>query len=194
MQRQSNDCLDKRNHGRRSLPENKQPYSKKGKNLFHVYNIDDYHSIHENRRPDTVSTSTANHFATCVAKPVIESYSVQLTSNGVSVHNPENVEASKICCYADNIVEHKKERSIRGLQLVEFREQHLHSVEDYLNALNIILLINNKTQHLDGQVAPVDKPSIGTCVKQLAKNKGQNYKKIQKDMQRYRVSINDRLT
>ncbi|RIB27634.1 hypothetical protein C2G38_2240004 [Gigaspora rosea] len=102
------------------------------------------------------------------AKPVIESYSVQLTSNGVSVHNPENVETSKICwyllnvytgafdisytdrqsykisqgliintfdpiemltihSYADNIVERKEERSMRGLQLVEFREQHLHS-------------------------------------------------------------------
>ncbi|RIB00161.1 hypothetical protein C2G38_2235384 [Gigaspora rosea] len=34
-------------------------------NNFHVYNIDDYHSIHENRRPDTVSTSTVKHFATC---------------------------------------------------------------------------------------------------------------------------------
>ncbi|RIB25938.1 hypothetical protein C2G38_2241095 [Gigaspora rosea] len=96
------------------------------KNLFHIYNIDDYHAIHENRRPDTVSTSTANHFATCVAKPVIESYSVQLTSNGVSVHNPEIVEASKICYYANNIVERNEERSMRGLQLVGFREQHLH--------------------------------------------------------------------
>ncbi|RIB05675.1 hypothetical protein C2G38_2219021 [Gigaspora rosea] len=73
------------------------------KNLFHVYKIDDYHAIHENCRPDTVSTSTANHFATCVAKPVIESYSVQFTSNGVSVHNPENVEASKICWYLLNV-------------------------------------------------------------------------------------------
>ncbi|RIB24963.1 hypothetical protein C2G38_2241710 [Gigaspora rosea] len=138
------------------------------KNLFHVYNINDYHAIHKNRRPDTVSTSTANHFATCVAKLVIESYSVQLTFNRVSVYNPENVEASKICwyllnvyigafdisytdrqsykisqgliintfdpiemltihSYADNIVECKEERSMRGLQLVGFREQHLHS-------------------------------------------------------------------
>ncbi|RIB17432.1 hypothetical protein C2G38_2187279 [Gigaspora rosea] len=277
------------------------------KNLFHVYNIDNYHAIHENRRPDTVSTSTANHFATCVAKPVINHFSVQHTFNGVSVHNPENVEASKICwylinvytgvfdisytdrqsykisqgliidtfdpietltihSYTDNIVEHKEERSMRGLQLVGFREQHLYSVEDYLNALNVILLINSKTQHLDGKVAPVvadwpgqlfirkllhlrkstntdfiipqqiksflpmlgplhlslnsrehviliyhsffekmfhyifgkkkigketstleDKPFIGTRAKRLAKNKGQNYKKIWKSMQRYQV-------
>ncbi|RIB13372.1 hypothetical protein C2G38_2198074 [Gigaspora rosea] len=48
------------------------------KNLFHSYNIDDYYAIYENRRPDTVLTSTANHFATCVGKPVIEHFSVQL--------------------------------------------------------------------------------------------------------------------
>ncbi|RIB27983.1 hypothetical protein C2G38_2159173 [Gigaspora rosea] len=148
------------------------------------------------RKPDTVSTSTTNHFATCVAKPVSKSFSVQLTSNRVSVHNPKNVEASKICwyllnvytgvfdisytdhqsykisqgliintfdpiemltihSYTNNIVERKEERSIRGLQLVGVREQYLHMVEDYLNALNIILLINSKMQHLDRQVAPV---------------------------------------
>ncbi|RIB12412.1 hypothetical protein C2G38_2200725 [Gigaspora rosea] len=55
--------------------------------LFHVYNIDDYHSIHENRRPDTVSTSTANHFATCVAKPISDYPSVPIIYNGMSVHN-----------------------------------------------------------------------------------------------------------
>ncbi|CAG8824208.1 754_t:CDS:1, partial [Racocetra fulgida] len=41
------------------------------------------------------------------------------------------------------------------LQLVGFKKQHLHSVENYLSALNIILLINSKTQHLDGRVVPV---------------------------------------
>ncbi|RIB26101.1 hypothetical protein C2G38_2030493 [Gigaspora rosea] len=64
-------------------------------NNFHVYNIDNYHSIHENRRPDTVSTSTANHFTTCVAKPIVGCSSVPLVFNGVSVHNPANVEASR---------------------------------------------------------------------------------------------------
>ncbi|RIB10135.1 hypothetical protein C2G38_2206956 [Gigaspora rosea] len=41
-------------------------YFIENKNLFHVYNIDDYHAIHENRRPDTESTSIANNFAICV--------------------------------------------------------------------------------------------------------------------------------
>ena len=60
---------------------------------MHIYNIDDFHDIHEKRRPDTTSTSTANHFATCVAKPVIDCLKIPLVFNGVSVHNPNNIEA-----------------------------------------------------------------------------------------------------
>ncbi|CAG8479376.1 6790_t:CDS:2, partial [Racocetra fulgida] len=47
------------------------------------------------------------------------------------------------------------ERSMEGLQLVGFKEQHLHSVQDYLSALKLILAINNKTHYLDGYVAPI---------------------------------------
>ncbi|CAB4487012.1 unnamed protein product [Rhizophagus irregularis] len=65
---------------------------------LHIYNIDDYHDIHEKRRPDTVTTSTAKHFSTCVAKPVMECFAVPIVFNGVSVHNPNNVEAPRICC------------------------------------------------------------------------------------------------
>ncbi|RIB03386.1 hypothetical protein C2G38_2225214 [Gigaspora rosea] len=163
-------------------------------NNFHVYNIDDYHSIHENRRPDTVSCSTANHFATCVAKLILGCSSVPLVFNEVSVHNSENVEAPRICwyllhrytgifnisysdymesqgrlvsnyfdpielltihSYTDNIEERKEERLIKDVQLLGFKEQDLHSVQDYTNVLNLILSINNKTHHLDGRVAPI---------------------------------------
>ncbi|RIB04193.1 hypothetical protein C2G38_2223040 [Gigaspora rosea] len=165
-------------------------------NNFHVYNIDNYHSIHEKRRPDTVSTSTANHFATCVAKPIIECPSVPLVFNGVSIHNPANVEAPRICwyllnrytgifdisysdyqqlqgrivsndfdpielltihSYADNIEERKKKQSIKGVQLLGFKEQNLHSVQDYVSVLKFILSINNKTQHLDSWLIIKDK-------------------------------------
>ncbi|CAG8556884.1 547_t:CDS:2, partial [Scutellospora calospora] len=67
--------------------------------LFHVYNIDNYHAIHKNRRPDTVSTSDAKHFATCVAKPVLKQHSVPIMFNEISIHNSENVESSRICWY-----------------------------------------------------------------------------------------------
>ena len=67
--------------------------------MFYIYNIDDYHAIHELRRPDTVSTSAAKHFVTCVAKPVIDSQFVPLTFNGISIHNLSNVEAWRINWY-----------------------------------------------------------------------------------------------
>ncbi|RIB21730.1 hypothetical protein C2G38_2140536 [Gigaspora rosea] len=69
------------------------------KNRLHVYNIDDYHAIHGIRRPDTTSISSANHFATCIAKPVLESQSILLVHNNVSIHNPANIEAPRICWY-----------------------------------------------------------------------------------------------
>ncbi|RIB16278.1 hypothetical protein C2G38_2038705 [Gigaspora rosea] len=71
-------------------------------NVFYVYNIDDYHAVHENRRPDTVSTSTANHFATCIAKLIVGFSSVPIVFNNILIHNPENVEASRICWYLIN--------------------------------------------------------------------------------------------
>ncbi|RHZ86168.1 hypothetical protein Glove_54g51 [Diversispora epigaea] len=175
-------------------------YFIENKNILHIYNIDDYHSIHEIRQPNTVLTSLAKHFATCVAKPINEFSSVPLVTgrmeknrtcvfNGISIYNSLNVEASRICWYLinyytgrfdfsylqkhsiinqsdriemltihdynDNIIERKEERSMKGLQLVGFEEQHLHSVFDYINALKIILSINNRTQYLRGFVAPV---------------------------------------
>ncbi|RHZ60517.1 hypothetical protein Glove_352g71 [Diversispora epigaea] len=171
-------------------------FSKKG-NFLHIYNIDDFHDIHEKRRPDTTSTSTANHFATCVAKPVIDCLKIPLVFNGVSVHNPNNIEAWRICWYLLNqykgifditymerqlywisqgyqdnqnfdqielltvhsygemIEQRKEERSMNGLQLVSFEEQHLHSMQDYLKAFKPILDINNKTNYLQNYVAPI---------------------------------------
>ena len=139
----------------------------------------------------------AKHFSTCVAKPVVECFSVPITFNGVSIHNPNNIEASRICWYLlnkytgtfdityterrsfwvsqgyqdtnaldcielltvhsynDAIAERKEERSMSGLQLIGFKEQQLHSMQDYLNALQMILTVNRKTKHLDNHIAPI---------------------------------------
>ncbi|RHZ44067.1 hypothetical protein Glove_767g14 [Diversispora epigaea] len=130
-----------------------EKYFIENKNILHIYNIDNYHSIHE-----ILSTSLTKHFATCVAKPINEFPSVSLVFNGISIHNPLNsdrIEILTIHDYNDNIIERKEECSMKGLQLVGFEKQHLHSVFDYINALKIILSINNRTQHLRGFVAPV---------------------------------------
>ncbi len=40
-------------------------------------------------------------------------------------------------------------------KLIRFKEQQLHSMQDYLNALQMILNINKKIKHLDKQVASI---------------------------------------
>lgn len=42
-----------------------------------------------------------------------------------------------------------------GLQLVGFKEQHLHSMQDYLNALQMILTVSRNSKCLEKHVAPI---------------------------------------
>ncbi|RHZ87974.1 hypothetical protein Glove_27g73 [Diversispora epigaea] len=72
-----------------------------------------------------------------------------------SINQFDRIELLTIHNYNDNIKERKIERSMKDLQLLGFNEQNLHSMQNYLNALKIIIFINNKTQHLNGQIAPV---------------------------------------
>ena len=46
--------------------------------------MDDFHDIHEKRRPDTTSLSTVKHFASCVSKK-IEYPPILAINNGVPV-------------------------------------------------------------------------------------------------------------
>ncbi|RHZ76490.1 hypothetical protein Glove_197g35 [Diversispora epigaea] len=71
------------------------------KNILHIYNIDDYHFIHEKHQ------------------------------------------------------EYVEEQSMKGLQLIGFKEQNLYSIFDYINTLKIILSINDKIQHLKEFVTPI---------------------------------------
>ncbi|HEY4877459.1 MAG TPA: hypothetical protein VIH86_17910, partial [Puia sp.] len=65
------------------------------------------------------------------------------------------IELLTIHNYNDAIAERKEERSMSGLQLIGFKEQHLHSMQDYLNALQMILALSRKTKHLENKVAPI---------------------------------------
>ena len=42
-----------------------------------------------------------------------------------------------------------------GLQLIGFKGQHLHSMQDYVNALQIILSVNKNSKYLENKVALV---------------------------------------
>ncbi|CAG8697727.1 15195_t:CDS:2, partial [Acaulospora morrowiae] len=57
-----------------------------------VLNIDDYHSIHSKRMPNTTTTSTAEHFATILLSPIKN----QPAISKLDIHNLALVEASLI--------------------------------------------------------------------------------------------------
>ena len=57
-----------------------------------VYNLDDYHNIHEKRRPDNTTLSEAIHMATCLSKKVENCSKIPIIYNEISVHNPVNID------------------------------------------------------------------------------------------------------
>ncbi|POG77971.1 hypothetical protein GLOIN_2v1814843 [Rhizophagus irregularis DAOM 181602=DAOM 197198] len=164
---------------------------------LYIYNLDDYHDIHEKRRPNTVTLSTVKHMATCICKQVSACASIPIVFNNTSVHNPKNIDASNICfrlineyhgifdiaynnrkkqwlthgrldndtfdqielltvhCYDDAIAERKEERSMKGVRLIGLQESNLHSMNDYIRALKMILDIDKDTEHLRNKVAPL---------------------------------------
>ena len=133
--------------------------------------------------------------ATCICKQIISCPQIPIIYNGVSVHNPKNVDAcninyrliNKYCgifdksyteckfqwvrqkmdltnfnrielltvhSYDHAILEKKDERSMKNVRLVGMKKQQLHSMQDYIDALKIILESSDNT-HLNGYVAPV---------------------------------------
>ncbi|CAG8825803.1 14241_t:CDS:2, partial [Dentiscutata erythropus] len=68
-------------------------------NYMHVFNIDDYHSIHSYRRPNATSLSEVHHMATCVTKRINDCIPISATHNGISFFNPLNIDASLINRY-----------------------------------------------------------------------------------------------
>ncbi|RIB08461.1 hypothetical protein C2G38_2211592 [Gigaspora rosea] len=107
-------------------------YFNDNKNNLCIYNIDDYHNIHSKQHPDSTSLSSAIHFATSVCKKVDESSPVPIIFN-----------------------ERREERKMNNAILIGIQEQKLHSLPDYLNALNMILDYNKQINHLTGNVAPI---------------------------------------
>ena len=58
-------------------------------------------------------------------------------------------------CYDDTIAERKEERSMKGVRLIGLQEKNLHSMNDYIMALQMILDIDKDTGYLHNQVAPL---------------------------------------
>jgi hypothetical protein len=67
----------------------------------------------------------------------------------------DRIEQLTIHSYDNAIEERREERKMKGSILVGAKEQNLHSMQDYLQALKMILTYNNQVGHLNGKVAPV---------------------------------------
>src|SRR6185369_1422049 len=57
-----------------------------------ILNIDDYHSIHTKRTPNTTTTSTAAYMATVLINPI----STQSAIPKMNIHNPALIDAELI--------------------------------------------------------------------------------------------------
>jgi hypothetical protein len=85
-----------------TYPKEIEGYFKEHMDFLHIFNIDDYHSIHGWRRPETTSLSSVIHLATCVAQLVKNCKPIPAIFNGKSIHNPANIDAQSIIYHLSN--------------------------------------------------------------------------------------------
>ena len=77
----------------------------------YTFNLDDYHSIHEIRRPNDTFLSSTKHFATCTAKKVNFSTPILANYNNIPLFNPVNIDANNLCKYLKQIYSSLFDRS-----------------------------------------------------------------------------------
>ncbi|CAG8796782.1 28586_t:CDS:1, partial [Dentiscutata erythropus] len=87
----------------------------------------------------------------------------------------ENIANLTIHLYEDAILEYKEERSMKDLQLVDFKQTELHSFNNYANALKIIIKVPSLNNYLKQNVIPIITDWLG----QLFIKKIITYLKIQ---------------
>ncbi|CAG8451143.1 1162_t:CDS:2 [Scutellospora calospora] len=68
-------------------------------NYLYIFNLDNFHSIHEIRRPDATFLYSVKHFATCTAKKVNLSLLILANYNNISLFNSVNIDAQNLCRY-----------------------------------------------------------------------------------------------
>ncbi|CAG8569224.1 30046_t:CDS:2, partial [Racocetra persica] len=127
----------------------------------------DYYNIHEKRRPDNTNLSGVAHLATInidasiICKQLINKYQ-GLFDISYTQHKIQ---------WAST----KQSESFKFDRIDQLTEQLLHSMQDYLEILNIILKYNETTNHLNNYIVPViaDWPGqlfIRRAITQLYKN------------------------
>lgn len=73
----------------------------------------------------------------------------------VELTNFDQIELLTVHCYDDAIIKNTKERNMEEVRLVEIKGTQLHSLNGYLNALDMILSINKDIGRPNDYVIPV---------------------------------------
>ncbi|RIB02068.1 hypothetical protein C2G38_2228885 [Gigaspora rosea] len=73
-------------------------------------------------------------------------------SQGIGLINFDQINLLTVHCYNDAIKEKEAERTMEGIRLVEIKESQLHSLDDYLNVLKMILLVNKNAGRTNNHV------------------------------------------
>ncbi|CAB4477728.1 unnamed protein product [Rhizophagus irregularis] len=136
------------------------------KNNLIILNVDDYHNIHTLRRPDTTTTSSALHFRTILMKSSLQAFAIPFKNDvGQSIQNPEGIDFERterllIHSYDIRIAERKKDRSMQNTKLIDLLEGSLHSTEDYISVIRLIINIPELCAYLEENIliAPMDYP------------------------------------
>ncbi|CAG8723714.1 3018_t:CDS:2, partial [Funneliformis mosseae] len=121
-----------------------------------IPNIDDYHSIHTKRMPNTIIISTAIRLATILMNPITTQYAIPK----MNIHNPILVDAEliktnmknkfmRLCgllhnqCWGFYIVDD----DIR-LEELTMHKNGLHSLDVYIKAINIVVDVLSIQQYI----------------------------------------------
>ncbi|CAG8590529.1 16100_t:CDS:2 [Acaulospora morrowiae] len=125
-----------------------------------VLNIDDYHSIHSKRMPNTTTTSTAEHFATILLSPIKNQPAIpRLDIHNLAfrfVDDETKLEELTVHSYDVRLKEKRSTRSLKDAVLVNLLENNLHSIEAYIKAINVATSVPVINRYIeDGNVIPV---------------------------------------
>ncbi|GBC00013.1 hypothetical protein RclHR1_37050001 [Rhizophagus clarus] len=142
-----------------------------------VLNIDDYHNIHRRNMPSLLETHNIFHFVIILLNSNSNITTIPYCSNNILIHNPKGIDSKLIIKNFENffmkqIVEnlnvhdydgriqnHQELRSLNNSKLVDFILHPLHSTKDYIECLNILFKIfersENKHNYLDNYVIPI---------------------------------------
>src|SRR6185295_7214257 len=87
------------------------------------------------------------------------SYNIQkaqwITRKLIQLDQFDRVEQLTVHIYDDAIKERKKERSMEELRMVNFQEMQLHSLSDYVKAMETVVSVSPLQPYLQTSIAPV---------------------------------------